>query len=349
MDKKQSTITPALPKNPLCSVCIANYNGLEYIAECLDSILSQNFGYNIEILVHDDVSTDDSVSYIKEHYPQVKVLESIENVGFCISNNRMVAEAKGKYILLLNNDAALRKNALATLYKASLEYGEGIYGLPQFNAQTGELIDIGSIFDLFFNPIPNTNKKRNDVGMIIGACLWLPKTLWDKIGGFPEWFGSMAEDMYICCVARLWGVPVRALTESGFDHRVGESFGGGKVLQDGGLATTVKRRTLSERNKTFVMIITCPAPAAYLLVPFHLFMLTLEGLLLSLVKMNKSIFLDIYWNCLVQIRDYGEILRKTRKFVQTERRIGSVKFLQPFSLIPYKLKMFIIYGIPYIK
>ena len=42
--------------------------------------------------------------------------------------------------------------------------------------------------------------------MVIGACLWIPQGLWTELGGFPEWFESIAEDMYLCCRAD-WRVP----------------------------------------------------------------------------------------------------------------------------------------------
>ena len=73
--------------------------------------------------------------------------------------------------------------------------------------------------------------------MVIGACLWLPKNLWDNLGGFPEWFGSLAEDMYLCCLARLKGVPVKVISTSKFSHWVGRSIGGGKVLNNKRLST----------------------------------------------------------------------------------------------------------------
>ena len=140
---------------PLCSVCIANYNGEEYLVDCIQSVCAQNFDYPVEIIVHDDASTDGSVNLIKEKYPSVTLLTSETNVGFCVSNNRMVRKARGTYILLLNNDTTLFPNALETLYKGIKLNGDGIYGLPQYDAQTGELIDVGSMFDVFLNPIPN--------------------------------------------------------------------------------------------------------------------------------------------------------------------------------------------------
>jgi GT2 family glycosyltransferase len=140
-------------KLPVCTVCIANYNGLDLIDACIQSVLKQDCSFPVEIIVHDDASTDDSVQYIRQHYPEVEIIESDQNVGFCISNNRMVNVAKGKYILLLNNDAALFPDALRTLHETATHMTEAaILGLPQYDASPGELIDIASRFDLSLNP-----------------------------------------------------------------------------------------------------------------------------------------------------------------------------------------------------
>jgi GT2 family glycosyltransferase len=350
MGKAHNTKTSNAQDTPLCSICIANYNGEEYLSACIESILNQDFEHSFEILIHDDASTDNSVSLIKNKYPQLRLLGSKENVGFCISNNRMVEEARGQFILLLNNDAALCQDALKTLLNASLTNGEGIYGLPQYNAQTGELIDIGSMFDLFLNPIPNKNKNQSEVGMIIGACLWLPRTLWDRLGGFPEWFGSLAEDMYICCLARLWGYPVKAISQSGFNHWVGKSLGGGKVLSNRKLSTTMKRRALSERNKTFVMLTCYPTPALLFLFPIHIFLLCLEGILLSLIKQDKKLWFDIYWHCFLEIYKNKKVLLKVRQHSISHRRYKLFfAFFKPFTLMPHKLFMLGKYGLPTIK
>ncbi len=337
-------------EQPLCSVCIANYNGEEYLADCIDSILTQkDFPGSVEIIVHDDASTDGSVAFLQSVYPQVRLLTSAKNVGFCISNNRMVDVAEGMYILLLNNDAVLHKDVLKTFYSGSQKYGEGILGLPQYNAENGELIDVGSIFDPFLNPVPNKDTDKKDVGMIIGACLWISKILWDKLGGFPDWFGSLAEDMYICCLARLWGYPVKALPESGFDHWVGKSLGGGKVLNDGSLSTTLSRRGLSERNKTFVMIISYPVSVAFFLVPLHIFLLLVEGSLLSILKFNSRVWKEIYWNCVQQVWRSRKMLMKKRTEVQKTRQCPTTKFFQVFTIFPYKISMLVKHGLPKIS
>jgi GT2 family glycosyltransferase len=331
---------------PLVSVCIANYNGMAVIDDCLRSVLGQKGHIPVEILVHDDASSDGSAAYIRSRYPEVKLIESPENVGFCIANNRMADEAKGKYLLLLNNDAALFPDALQTLLVEAERLDQpAILGLPQYDAANGKLIDIGSLFDPFLNPVPNLGPDRNEVGMVIGACLWTPKTLWQEFGGFPEWFGSIGEDLYLCCRARLAGYPVRAMGISGYRHQIGASFGGGKVQSDR-LTTTFRRRALSERNKTFVMIICSPAFLLFWLLPLHLALIHLEGLLLTLIKCDSTAWRKIYAPLLPALWLQRHKLLTLRRGAQSQRKASLRTWLTPFCWIPWKFKMLIRYGWP---
>ena len=333
----------------LVSVCIANYNGMGVIDDCLRSVLEQEGQIPVEILIHDDASTDGSAAYIRDRYPDVKLIESLENAGFCIANNRMAAAAKGKYLLLLNNDAALYPDALQTLLaEAERLERPAILGLPQYDAASGNLVDIGSLFDLFLNPIPNLNPSRGEVGMVIGACLWIPRWLWNELGGFPEWFGSIAEDMYLCCRARLAGYAVRALPVSGYRHWQGKSFGGNRVAENR-LSTTYRRRALSERNKSFVMVLTYPAPLLQLVFPLHLLLLLAEGVALALLKREWRLFQGIYWACFESLwLERGRILRFRRE-IQSRKKIGSKLFVHVFKLLPHKLRMLLRHGLPQLK
>lgn len=335
---------------PLVSVCIANYNGMQVIDDCVRSVLAQEGGIAVEILVHDDASGDGSAAHIRARYPDVKLLESSSNVGFCVANNRMVAEARGKYLLLLNNDAALEPDALASLLAEADRLGRpAILGLPQYDAASGELIDIGSLFDPFLNPVPNLDAQLNDVGMIIGACLWLPRTLWDELGGFPEWFHTLAEDMWLCARARLAGYPVRAIGTSGFRHRVGHSLGGGKVTADKRLVTSRRRRALSERNKSFVMAVTYPSPLFQVLFPLHLVLLVLEGAVLALAKRDLQLLRGIYLACLRSLWQERTRLIRLRHEIQAGRVVGLRPFWSAFQMAPYKLQMLLRHGMPHLK
>lgn len=331
---------------PVCSVCIANYNGETLLADCIDSVLAQDCDFPFEILVHDDASSDASLQLLRERYPQVEVIASTTNAGFCVANNRLAQRARGDYLLLLNNDAALAPDALRTLHShAQAQHPPGILTLPQYDWETNELVDRGCLLDPFYNPVPNLDPARHDVAMVIGACLWIPRELWRTLGGFPEWFESIAEDMYLCCRARLAGHPVEVTAASAYRHRQGKSFGGNRTSA-GRLSTTYRRRRLSERNKTFVLAVCTPAPWVWLLLPLHLLALLAEGLLLALVKQEPRVWCEIYapvGPALIRNRDD---LRKHRRAGQSIRTISFDSYFKCFTVLPRKLRMAIRHGIP---
>ena len=330
---------------PVVSVCIANYNGISILQECLDSVLAQQGNIPVEIIVHDDASTDESVGFLQTHYPDVTLIQSETNVGFCIANNRMAAMAKGEYLLLLNNDAALFPDAIASLLTKAKEIAiPAILGLPQYDADSGELIDIGSLLDPFLNPIPNLDSLRSEVGMVMGACFWIPKNLWFELGGFPEWFGSIGEDLYLCSIARLRGYPVEVTTPSGYRHYVGQSFGGGKISNQR-LQTTYQRRALSEKNKTFVMML-CYPPLLLILVPMHFLLLMIEGLTLSLLKMDWAPMTRIYFPVFKACWKNRKMLKLEREKIFSGYSVSLCAFLDPFVWRLHKLRLLLRHKIP---
>lgn len=342
---------PALnrPSAPVCSVCIANYNGVALLADCLESVLAQLGGFSIEIIVHDDASTDASVSLLRERYPQIELLASQENVGFCISNNRMVAHARGEFVLLLNNDAALMPDAIVTLLEAA-RTGDvrDILTLTQYDWQTGALVDRGCRLDPFYNPIPQEAGANNEIAMTIGACLWVRRDVWHALGGFPDWMESIGEDLYLCCAARLRGGRVRVATGSGYRHWQGRTFGGNRA-GEGGLSSTLRRRQLSERNKTFAMFTCTPSMVVVPLLLIHLVLLTVEGVLLSMIRRDAGLFRDIYLAVPRALIANGNTLRRVRRDNMAARCISTGEYFRAFAWLPRKLTMLIMYGWPNVR
>jgi GT2 family glycosyltransferase len=335
---------------PRISICIANYNGLALIDDCIQSVQSQaGIADEIEIIIHDDASTDGSATYIRNQFPHVHLIESEKNVGFCVANNRMAEAARGKYLLLLNNDAILLPDALETLlHEAQRLDLPAILSLPQYDADTGELLDVGSRLDPFLNPVPNLDLYHNDVAMVMGACLWIDKLLWDELGGFPEWFGSIGEDLYLCCRARLAGYSVQTPARSGYRHHVGKSFGGGKTIE-GRLSSTFRRRALSERNKTFVMVMTYPMPFMQIALPAHLLVLLLEGSLLALLRLNFKYLGRIYLPAVAGLFHQRRMILAERRKIMLSRRLTRIDFFAPFVWLPYKIRMLWRHGLPIMR
>lgn len=99
------------------SLVIPNWNGIDYLKECLPSIFNAdgfNDGKN-EVLVIDDGSVDDSVDYVRSNFPWVRLILNRKNKGFGFSCNRGIREAKNELIVLINNDIIVAKDFLCPL------------------------------------------------------------------------------------------------------------------------------------------------------------------------------------------------------------------------------------------
>lgn len=106
----------AFPSNPGLgfSVIIVNYQGNGLIERCLESVLNNSYR-NIEIILVDNNSTDGSLDYaekILSNFSEKTIIRNTENVGFCIGFNQGMKLARYEYMLLLNNDASIEKDAL---------------------------------------------------------------------------------------------------------------------------------------------------------------------------------------------------------------------------------------------
>lgn len=331
---------------PRVSVCIANYNGEVMLVDCIESVLAQDTSADVEIIVHDDASTDGSLALLRDRYPQVQVIASDTNVGFCIANNRMVEAALGEFVLLLNNDAALSVDAIESLNAEATRLDTpAILTLPQYDWASGALVDRGCLLDPFHTPVPNLDAGCQDVAYVIGACLWIYRKTWHELGGFPEWFGSIAEDMYLCCAARLRGIPVRCIDASGYRHRQGASFGGNRV-GDERLSTTYTRRYLSERNRIAVLVSCTPTWIALPWLAMHVMGLVVEAGIASLLSRNTLPWRQIYWPALHDNAARCDDIRNLRRATQAKRRTNVPSYFSVYTWKPRKLALLFRYGMP---
>ena len=327
------------------SVCIPNYNGLAVLRECLDAVLAQEIEQRLEVLVYDDGSTDDSVAVVTAEYPGVRLLSDAQNRGFSHACNSLAAAATGRYLLFLNNDAFLEPGALAALCRAAQETPRALLSLRQIDAENGELLDLGMGLDLLTVPYPLYDTPSPHLATLIGACLWVPAELFAEAGGFPAWFGSIAEDLYLCQFARLRGRTLHLVDGPAYRHHSGWSFGGGKADR-AGQRTSYRRRFLSERNRACVFLIFFPWYAVLLLLPLWLLSWALECLLLCLGRLSLQPATRIYGPALAGVIALRGDIADSRRRVQAMRKISFREFLAPFRWLPSKLRFFWEHGLP---
>lgn len=119
------------------SIIIVNYNTRQLLLDCISSIYRQTIGITFEIIVSDNGSVDGSIAMLKKNYPDVKIVENFNNIGFGAANNNGLKIAQGKYVFYLNSDTLLLNNAI----KYFVDFWEN-YNFNDLGALGSNLLDI---------------------------------------------------------------------------------------------------------------------------------------------------------------------------------------------------------------
>ena len=135
-----------MPKDvPMTSIIIPVYNNIELTKRCLHSIYNIGTRSPFEVIIVDDCSTDDYASLTKD-FPEVRVIRNEKNSGFLLTVNRGAKEAKGEYILILNNDTEVVPGWLDELTTALYKHPEaGMIGSQLIHLRTGTLQESGNL------------------------------------------------------------------------------------------------------------------------------------------------------------------------------------------------------------
>ena len=202
------------------SIAIVNWNTRDLLYHCLESVFENLDGIESEVIVVDNGSTDGSADVVRDVFPQVKLIETGENLGFAKANNVAYRHATGEYFLLLNSDTIVLTGALSTLVKFLDEHPDaGAVGAKLFNGD-GTLqrscspfpTPLTELFDaLYLSKIfPNTrlfgrfsmsywdfNEVRK-VDFAGGSCLLLRRNALEDIGLLDEGYFMYTEEADLC-------------------------------------------------------------------------------------------------------------------------------------------------------
>lgn len=197
----------------MVSVIIPNYNGERFLKECLDALKRQTYD-DMEVILVDNASTDDSIKLAKELYREIRVIELHDNTGFAYAVNRGIEAAKGEYVLLLNNDTIVFPNFVKNQYKM-IKGKPDVFSCSALMIQNRnhELVDDAGdeLAVLGWGFAPDRDKPVSGCGIphevfssCAGAAIYR-KAVFDEIGLFDESFFAYLEDMDVGYRARLAG------------------------------------------------------------------------------------------------------------------------------------------------
>ena len=176
--------------NPFVSIIILNYNAGNLLLNCVDSVFKSTYP-NFEVLVVDNISTDNSHITCKKKFKKIRLIENKENFGYCEGNNIGIRNANGEFIVILNPDTIVEPDWLNHLMSAYNEFGEGLYQ-PKFFSLNEKLVlqSTGNMLHIFGFGFAKDKGKIGDekiesvekINYASGTCLFTSKIVLDKIG-----------------------------------------------------------------------------------------------------------------------------------------------------------------------
>lgn len=307
---------------PSVAVVILNWNGRKFLEQYLPSVFNSSYP-NLQIIVGDNHSTDDSVAYLNENFPLIKVIQNDDNYGFAEGYNKVLAQVEADYFVLLNSDVEVHHNWIKPVIDL-MERDESIaIAQPkiksvinrkefEYAGAAGGFLDIlmypfcrGRIF----NTVETDKNQYNDNCEIFwasGCALFIKSAVWRRVKGLDENFFAHMEEIDLCWRVKNLGYKVMYCANSTVWH-----VGGGT------LAVESPRKTfLNFRNNYYLIRKNVKPSAAFFVIPFRFcldFLALLKFLFagkfknaMAISKAHRNVILSFFSDKVAYNKDISE-------------------------------------------
>ena len=223
-------------------VIILNWNGIDLLQNFIPTASRHTVCDRVDLIVADNGSDDESVTWLRANHPEVKVIELGENFGFAEGYNRVISQVNYPYVTLLNSDVevppewwkpllefiednpdvgAIQPKILSYKDKSRFEYAGAAGGYLDC---LGYPYCRGRLFDVVEKDEGQYDGDPVDVAWASGACLTMPAELYNRLGGLDPKFFAHMEEIDLCCRVHNAGYRVCALSDSAVYHVGGASL-----------------------------------------------------------------------------------------------------------------------------
>ena len=300
------------------ALVILNFNGIKWLNQFLPSVVA--YSGEAHIVVADNGSTDNSIDFLRENYPQVQIIAFQENLGFCKGYNKALEQLEAEYFVLLNSDVEVSPNWLDKIIdfmdknpevsacqpkiksyykKTHFEYAGAAGGMLD---KWGFAFCRGRIFDSIEQDM-GQYEQNTSVFWASGACMCVRANTWKDLGGFDECFFAHFEEIDFCWRVQNTGGNVYYFANSEVFH-----VGGGTLN-----ATNPQKTFLNYRNNLITLYKNLPEKGKFV---FIFFRLILDGI--SSVVFLKKMQLSHIWAIVkAHFAFYGYVLKNKRPQKQT--------------------------------
>lgn len=320
------------------SIVILNWNGKEMLSKYLPSVLQYSRDV-ATVYVADNASTDDSLTLLREHFPEVKLIVLEKNWGFAEGYNQALRQIESEYYLLLNSDievthhwltplveyldshpdvAACQPKLLSVVDKDCFEYAGACGG---FLDRLGYPFCRGRVFDI----VECDNGQYDypsEIHWATGAALMVrSKDFWD-VQGFDGRFFAHNEEIDLCWRLRIRGRKIMCIPESYVYH-----VGGGTLPKSNPMKTF-----LNFRNNLTMLYKCLPEDELKPVMRWRWWLDYLAAWEMLLLKRNIGDFKAVY-RARNAYKRWHKDFESDRRAIQSSRQTGIVSERKPFSLL----------------
>ncbi|RZL45753.1 MAG: glycosyltransferase family 2 protein [Pedobacter sp.] len=254
---------------PSVAVVILNWNGKKWLEQFLPSVVASNYN-NLEIIVGDNASTDDSIAFLKTFYPQVTLIINDQNYGFAGGYNEVLAKVNADYFVLLNSDVEVPENWIRPVIELMQSDEKIAVAQPKIKYQkhkelfeyagaAGGFMDLhaypfcrGRIFDEIEQDV-NQYDTDIDVFWASGAAFFIKSKVWKEVNGLDADLFAHMEEIDLCWRLKNLGYRIVCCTTAEVYHV------GGGTLDAGNPYKTY----LNFRNNLMIMQKNLPKSDAF--------------------------------------------------------------------------------------
>ncbi len=220
---------------PKVSVVILNYNGKQWLEKFLPSVIEHTTYPNAELIIADNASTDDSVVFLRQHYPNIRIVHNLNNTGYAGGYNEALKLIESDYYVLLNSDVEVTKNWVENTIQYILKDPLMVACQPkirsylerdkfEYAGAAGGFIDKygypfcrGRIFDVCETDY-GQYENSGEIFWASGACLFIKADLFHKIGGLDIDFFAHMEEIDLCWRLKNLGYKIGYCSEATVYH-----------------------------------------------------------------------------------------------------------------------------------
>lgn len=313
------------------AVVILNWNGKSLLEKFLPSVVK--YSKSADIYVADNASTDDSVSFIKKHYPEIAIIQNNVNGGYAKGYNDALSLVDADVFCLLNSDVEVTQDWLepidqtfsssekiAIIQPKLLDYKRKSYF--EYAGAAGGFIDRlgypycrGRVFETLEEDTGQYNDSI-DIFWASGACLFIRKSIFEKVNGLDEDFFAHLEEIDLCWRVKQLGYQIKYQGESTVYHLGGATLGN----------MNPKKTFLNFRNSLYMLVKNVSGNTVWFLVFLRLI---LDG-----VASIRFILQGKFSHCLAILKAHVSFYVNFKTFIRKRKKLSqSGKYYSIFSVV----------------